>query len=122
MCLVSAATTVAVSLLGTLRSIAKREARSTSGTTFVDLEDSGRSAPFTGVIFKDEAPTIPNITSYNGKMVDISGTIKEYKGKPEIIISDHRICTRNSLCVQRKPTSARPDRAPQVYSGFAHSV
>src|SRR5579859_1572048 len=57
------------------------------GTAFIDLGGSGRSAPFTGVIFMDKASAVPNVTSYNGKTVDISGTIKEYRGKPEIIIS-----------------------------------
>ena len=60
---------------------------SKGGTIFVDVGGSGRSAPFTGVIFKDKASGIPNVTSYNGKAVEITGTIKEYKGKPEIIIN-----------------------------------
>jgi len=57
---------------------------SKGGTTFVDLGGSGRSAPFTGVIFEKTA--IPDVASYNGKTVGISGMIKDYKGKPEIII------------------------------------
>src|SRR5690348_16913491 len=60
---------------------------SKGGTIFVDLGGSGTSAPFTGVIFADKASAFPNITSYNGKTVYISGTIKEYRGKPEIILS-----------------------------------
>ena len=55
---------------------------SKGGTTFIDLGGSGRSAPFTGVIFKDKASAFPIVTSFNGKVVDISGTIKEYRGKP----------------------------------------
>lgn len=61
---------------------------SKGGTIFVDLGGSGRSAPFTGVIFKDAAPAIPNVTAYDGRILDISGTIREYRGKPEIIISE----------------------------------
>ena len=60
---------------------------SKGGTTFIDLGGSGKSAPFTGVIFKDKTSALPAVSSYNGKVVDISGTIKEYRGKPEIIIS-----------------------------------
>ena len=60
---------------------------SKGGTIFVDLGGSGRSSPFAGVIFKDKASVFPNVTSYSGKTVDISGTIKEYHGKPEIILS-----------------------------------
>ena len=59
---------------------------SSGGTIFIDLGGSGRSAPFTGVIFKDKASAIPNVNSYSGKTVDLSGTIKEYRRKPEIVI------------------------------------
>jgi hypothetical protein len=59
-----------------------------SGTTFVDLGGSGRDAPFTGVIFKDKAATMPSVQSYSGKVVDITGTIKDYQGKAEIVIED----------------------------------
>lgn len=57
-----------------------------SGVTFVDLGGSGRSAPFTGVIFKEKVSAFPNITSYSGKTVDITGQIRLYRGKPEIIL------------------------------------
>jgi len=61
---------------------------SKGGTTFIDLGGKGMSAPFTGVIFKDHASVLPNAPSYDGHTVDISGTIKEYRGRPEIIISE----------------------------------
>lgn len=61
---------------------------SRSGVTFVDLDGRGRSAPFTGVIFKDKADAVPNVMQYNGKYISISGLIKNYQGKPEIIIND----------------------------------
>jgi DNA/RNA endonuclease YhcR with UshA esterase domain len=60
---------------------------SKGGTIFVDLGGSGRSAPFTGVIFKDKASAVPNVTQYDGKTVDITGLVKQYRGKPEIIIN-----------------------------------
>jgi hypothetical protein len=56
-----------------------------SGVIFVDLGGSGRSAPFTGVIFKDRASLFAGIDSVSCKTVDLIGTIKEYHGKPEII-------------------------------------
>lgn len=61
---------------------------SKSGVTFVDLGGHGRDAPFTGVIFKDKAASIPNVELYNGKSVEITGPIKIYQGKPEIIINE----------------------------------
>jgi micrococcal nuclease len=60
---------------------------SKGGTIFIDLGGSGRSSPFTGVIFKDKASAVPNVTQYDGKTVDITGFVKEYRGKPEIIIN-----------------------------------
>ena len=59
-----------------------------SGVTFVDLGGAGRDAPFTGVIFKDKAGAFANVTAYSGKTVDITGPIKLYRGKPEIILED----------------------------------
>jgi hypothetical protein len=59
---------------------------SKGGTIFIDLGGKGRSAPFTGVIFKNRAADFSNVESYSGKTVDITGTIKEYRGKPEIIL------------------------------------
>src|SRR4051812_20133391 len=55
--------------------------------TFVDLGGSGRSAPFSGVIFAADFSTFPNVAALNGKTVDISGTIQLYQGKPEIILT-----------------------------------
>lgn len=59
-----------------------------SGVTFVDLGGRGRNAPFTGVIFKEKAALVPNVQFYDGKTVEITGLIKDYQGKPEIIITD----------------------------------
>jgi hypothetical protein len=58
-----------------------------SGVTFIDLGGSGRDSPFAGVIFKDKATEFPGVGRYNGRAVEISGTIKDYKGKPEIILN-----------------------------------
>jgi DNA/RNA endonuclease YhcR with UshA esterase domain len=59
---------------------------SAGGTIFVDLGGSGRESPFTGVIFKDYASKFPNVTSYSGKTVDITGLVQLYQGKPEIVL------------------------------------
>ena len=59
---------------------------SKGGTIFVDLGGKGMSAPFTGVIFKNRVANFPNVESYNGQTVDMMGVIKEYRGKPEIIL------------------------------------
>ena len=60
---------------------------SKGGTIFIDLGGSGRDAPFTGVIFKGNAVKFPSITALSGQVVDIAGEIREYRGKPEIILN-----------------------------------
>lgn len=57
-----------------------------SGVTFVDLGGAGRNAAFTGVIFRDKAGAFPNVTSYSGKTVNVTGPVKLYNGKPEITL------------------------------------
>ena len=57
-----------------------------SGMTFINLGGKGRNAPFTGVIFKDKASAFPNVQSYDGKTVDVTGTVKSYKGAAEIAL------------------------------------
>jgi len=56
--------------------------------TFIDMCGRYPNNVFTGVIFKDDASKFPNIDSLNGKTIDITGTIKVYKEKPEIILND----------------------------------
>jgi DNA/RNA endonuclease YhcR with UshA esterase domain len=57
-----------------------------SGMTFIDLGGKGKGAPFTGVIFKDQASVFSNVSSYEGKTVDVTGTVKLYDGSPEIVL------------------------------------
>ncbi len=54
--------------------------------TFVDIGGSGRNAPFSGVIFASDFAAFPSISTYNGKKVDVTGTVEMYQGKAEIIL------------------------------------
>ena len=44
--------------------------------------------PFTAVIFSDDANKFPDVDTLGGKTVDITGIIKNYKNRPEIILND----------------------------------
>ena len=44
--------------------------------------------PFTAVIFKDDFNKFPTVDSLAGKTIDVTGQIKEYRGRPEIILND----------------------------------
>ncbi len=57
-----------------------------SGVTFINMGGSYPNNLFTGVILKDDAAKVGDVSGLTGKTVDITGTIKEYKGKPEIVV------------------------------------
>ena len=54
--------------------------------TFINLDGSGPSSPFTAVIFPDNLGKFNDLWHFKGRDVEISGTIQEYPGKPEIIL------------------------------------
>ena len=63
----------------------------TSGTqpTFLNLGAAYPNSPFTVVIFGKDRPNFkeqPEVY-YNNKKVCVTGLVKEYNGKPEIVIS-----------------------------------
>lgn len=58
-----------------------------SGVTFLDFCKSYKSCPFTAVIFASSASKFPNIKTLTGP-VTITGLIKSYQGKAEIIIDN----------------------------------
>lgn len=43
---------------------------------------------YNGVIFSDDDGKFPEVDSLGGKTVDITGTIKLYQGRTEIILND----------------------------------
>jgi DNA/RNA endonuclease YhcR with UshA esterase domain len=59
-----------------------------SGVTFIDMGGRFPDQAFTGVIFKDDTGKFPNVESLAGKVVDITGQVHAYKGKPETILND----------------------------------
>jgi hypothetical protein len=60
---------------------------SKKGNVFLNFCKDYKTCPFTGVIFKEDAPRF-ELSQYEGKKVKIKGLIKTYKGRPEIIIND----------------------------------
>jgi DNA/RNA endonuclease YhcR with UshA esterase domain len=62
-------------------------ARSGSAT-FIDLGGRYPNNTFTAVILGRDAGKFPNVDALDGKTVDITGAVRLYKGKPEIVLSD----------------------------------
>ena len=59
-----------------------------SGMTFIDMGGRYPDNAFAGVIFRDDAGKFPNVAALNGKTVDITGAVKLFKGKAEIVLKD----------------------------------
>ena len=67
---------------GTVQKIFK----SKSGTVFMDFCKTS-TCPFTAVIFSGDVKSFKNVDSYK-RSVTVSGIVRSYKGKAEIVISD----------------------------------
>ncbi len=60
------------------------------GTQFLDFCDDYRNCPFTVVVFERDLRDIGDIRLLSGQEVEIDGTIKLYRGRPEIILSSNK--------------------------------
>lgn len=59
---------------------------SRGGTCFIDMDGDYPNNVFAAVIFKSDMKKFKDIDKYEGKEIEVKGTIKEYRGKPEIIL------------------------------------
>ena len=59
---------------------------SRSDTTFLNMGGRYPFNTFTAVIFKSAKPLFPQAKSWEGKKVTIRGVVKQYRGKPEIVL------------------------------------
>lgn len=57
-----------------------------SGMTFIDIGGRYPDNTFTAVIFADDADKFRDVDSFGGKTVDVTGPVRLYKGRPEIIL------------------------------------
>ena len=60
---------------------------SRKGTLFLNFCLDYRKCPFYAVIFASNASLFPNIRQYEGKKVQVRGTIQTYRNQAEIIIN-----------------------------------
>jgi len=54
--------------------------------TFVNLDQAGRNSPFTAAIFPENLSLFGDVQKLQGQNVEISGTVTEYRNRPEIIL------------------------------------
>ena len=64
--------------------------RSGSGATFLNYCADYRVCPFQVVIFRSNLRHVGDVSQLEGQIIEISGEIKEYNGRPEIILKDIR--------------------------------
>jgi DNA/RNA endonuclease YhcR with UshA esterase domain len=57
-----------------------------SGVTFLDMGGQYPDNAFAGVVFKDDAARLPDLAALGGQVVEITGPVRLYRGKPEIIV------------------------------------
>lgn len=67
-----------------------------SGTHFLNFCADYRSCPFTVVIFSRNLPDVGDVRWLEGKVIEIHGKVKDYKGQAEIILADVRQLTGES--------------------------
>lgn len=61
---------------------------SNKGTNFLNFCSNYKTCPFSAVIFNSDAYKFSNVRAYEGRTVEISGTITTYQGRAQIIIKD----------------------------------
>ena len=57
-----------------------------SGTVFLDMGGRYPDNAFAVVIFAADADKFPDVDALAGKTVEVSGTVRLYRGKPEIVV------------------------------------
>lgn len=73
----------------TVEGVASEVHHAASGKAiFIDIGGRYPNNPFAAVIFADDASKFPNVDTLAGKVVDVTGAIRLYRGKPEIILND----------------------------------
>jgi DNA/RNA endonuclease YhcR with UshA esterase domain len=64
-----------------------------SGTHFLNFCEDYKGCPFAVVIFSRDLPEVGDVRWLEGKVIEIHGKVKDYKGQAEIVLSDARQLT-----------------------------
>jgi micrococcal nuclease len=83
---------------------------SQKGTIFLNFRPDYKTSPFGAVIFGSDAHKFPNPKQYEGQTVEITGLIKSYQGRPEIVLKD----PGQIKILSHEPSSVKKE-APPTY-------
>ena len=72
----------------TIEGIVLNVYKNSSGMEFIDFCKNYKTCPFTAVIFSSDTQKFKNIDKLKNSKVNISGNIKNYNGKAEIVINN----------------------------------
>lgn len=71
---------------GCVSGIVQRVYTARSGNTFLDFCENFRDCPFTSLIFAADKSNFGDLTTLEGKRVELRGEITTYQGRPEIVV------------------------------------
>lgn len=69
-----------------VRGVVAQIGHARSGVIFLDFGEPYPNETFAAVIFSDSVSAFPNVEQLAGKTISVSGTVKLYGGRPEIIL------------------------------------
>jgi hypothetical protein len=72
--------------MATVQGLVANVYTSSKGNVFLNFEYPYPNEVFSGVIFSSSVAQFGDLTVYQGKQVQVTGQIRLYKGKPEIIL------------------------------------
>jgi len=75
-----------VGQMATVQGLVAEVYTSSKGNVFLGFENPYPNEVFSGVIFSSSVPQFGDLNAYQGKQVQVTGPIRLYKGKPEIIL------------------------------------
>lgn len=61
---------------------------SKSGNTFLDFCDNYRTCPFTSIVFAPDRANFGDLTTLQGRKVELHGRIQMYHDQPEIVLKE----------------------------------
>ena len=61
---------------------------SKKGNVFIDFCQDYKTCPFSAVIFQSDVSKFSGLDRYQGSNIELTGLIKTYQGRPEIIINE----------------------------------
>jgi len=70
----------------TIKGVVAEVYTSRAGVTLLDMGGRYPDNPFAAVIFPDDAGKFPEVGSLSGKLVEVTGPVRLYNGKPEVIL------------------------------------